>query len=77
VLAIPLPIEALFPLASPVSNMSEYTVSGRFQARDGWQPFESQFEAPNEDVAEERACAELGSRHAVKRTQIEISEVSA
>jgi len=34
-------------------------------------------DAPSEDVAEERVYATLGSRHRLKRTQIEIEEVSA
>jgi large subunit ribosomal protein LX len=57
--------------------MSEYTVSGRFQARDGWQSFETTVEAPNEDVARERTYANVGSRHGKKRTQVELSEVRA
>ena len=57
--------------------MSRFTVRGRFQSRDGWSPFESAFEAPNEAVAEERALSTLGSRHGLKRTQIEIEGVEA
>lgn len=57
--------------------MSEYTVSGRYRARDGWQEFEKAIDAPNQDVAMERTYADLGSRHALKRTQIEIYGVSA
>lgn len=57
--------------------MSEFTVSGRYQARDGWQEFQKAVEAPNQDVAMERAYADLGSQHALKRTQIEIHGVSA
>jgi large subunit ribosomal protein LX len=57
--------------------MSEYTVSGRFQARDGWQEFETSVEAPNEDVARERTYANIGSRHGKKRTQVELGEVIA
>ncbi len=55
--------------------MSEYTVVGTFQSRDGWQQFETTVEANNESVAEERAYAEFGSQHSLKRTQIEIEEV--
>jgi large subunit ribosomal protein LX len=57
--------------------MSTYTVSGRWQGRDGWQPFEKQIDAENEDVATEYAFAEFGSKHGLKRTQIEIEEVRA
>jgi large subunit ribosomal protein LX len=57
--------------------MTEFTVTGRWQGRDGWQPFETEISAPNEDVATEHAYATFGSRHGLKRTQIEIAEVSA
>jgi len=57
--------------------MSEYTVTGRFQARDGWQTFETEIDGDNEDVAREHAFAEFGSRHNLKRAQVEIEEVEA
>jgi len=57
--------------------MDEYTVTGQWQARDGWQSFEKALEAENENVAVERTYAEFGSRHGLKRTQVEIEEVSA
>lgn len=57
--------------------MSEFTVRGTFKARDGWQSFEKTIEAPNEDVAEERTYAEFGSRHGLKRTQIDVEGVDA
>jgi large subunit ribosomal protein LX len=57
--------------------MSEYTVTGRWQARDGWQPFEKTIDAENEDVAREHTLAEFGSKHGLKRTQVEIAGVNA
>jgi len=57
--------------------MNEYTVTGRWQARDGWETFEKQIEAENDDVATEHVYAEFGSRHGLKRAQVEIEEVSA
>lgn len=57
--------------------MDEYTVSGEWEARDGWQSFEKGIEAENEDVAVEHIYAEFGSRHGLKRRQIEIDEVAA
>ena len=57
--------------------MSEFTVSGRFRSRDGWRRFETAVESPNPAVAEEHAYATLGSRHGLKRTQIEIEGVEA
>ncbi|WP_181685033.1 50S ribosomal protein L18Ae [Halorhabdus salina] len=57
--------------------MSEFTVNGQFEARDGWQTFEKEIEAENKNVAEERIFAEFGSQHGLKRTQIEIEGVDA
>lgn len=57
--------------------MSEYTVSGRFQVREGWQAFETEIDAENEDVAREHVYSEMGSRHSLKRSQVEVEEVEA
>lgn len=57
--------------------MSEFTVTGKWKTPQGWQEFETGIEAENEAVAREHIYAEFGSRHGLKRTQIEISEVSA
>ncbi|MDG5777562.1 50S ribosomal protein L18Ae [Haloarculaceae archaeon H-GB2-1] len=57
--------------------MSQFTVSGRFKARDGWQTFEKQVDAENEDVATEHVLAGFGSEHGLNRTQVEVTEVSA
>ncbi|MFC6961866.1 50S ribosomal protein L18Ae [Halocatena marina] len=55
--------------------MSEFTVSGRFQTRGGWQPFERTVTAANESVAIEHTYAEFGSRHGLKRTQVDVEGV--
>jgi large subunit ribosomal protein LX len=57
--------------------MENYTVSGRWHARDGWQSFEKQLEAENEDVAVEHVYANFGSKHGLRRTQVDIEEVRA
>lgn len=56
--------------------MNEYTVTGSWKARDGWLAFEKTVEAENEDVAREHTYAEFGSKHGLKRPQIEIEEVA-
>jgi large subunit ribosomal protein LX len=55
--------------------MSEFTISGRFQARDGHQSFEKTVDAPNESVAREHVLASFGSEHGLKRAQVEVDEV--
>jgi large subunit ribosomal protein LX len=57
--------------------MNEFTVTGKWKARDGWQSFEKAVEAENDDVAAEYVYADFGSKHGLQRTQIEIEEVSA
>jgi len=56
--------------------MSEFTVTGTFESRDGQQPFEKTIDAPNENVARDHTYAVFGSEHGLKRTQVEISEVA-
>jgi large subunit ribosomal protein LX len=56
--------------------MTEFTVTGRWQARDGWETFEKEIEAENVDVATEHTYAEFGSKHGLKRTQVDIEEVA-
>ncbi len=57
--------------------MSAFTIRGRFKTRDGWSPFETTVDGENENVAEEHAYATLGSRHGLKRSDIDIEEVEA
>jgi large subunit ribosomal protein LX len=57
--------------------MNQYTVTGTWKARDGWQTFEKTVEAENDDVAAEYVYSEFGSKHGLQRTQVEIEEVSA
>jgi len=55
--------------------MSEFTVSGSFQSRDGHLEFEKTVEAPNDEVARDRIYSRIGSQHGLRRTQIDIEEV--
>jgi large subunit ribosomal protein LX len=57
--------------------MSQFTISGRFQSRDGWRSFAKTIDAENENVAREHVFAEFGSQHNLKRTQVELDEVEA
>jgi large subunit ribosomal protein LX len=57
--------------------MTEFTVSGRFETRDGTQTFTRSVDAPNEDVAREHTFSKFGAEHELSRNQVEIEEVSA
>ena len=56
--------------------MNRYVVSGEFWAGREYQDFETEIEADSEDLAIERTYANFGSRHGVKRTQLQIDEVT-
>ncbi|AHF98376.1 50S ribosomal protein LX [Halostagnicola larsenii XH-48] len=56
--------------------MSEFSVSGQFKNRDGYASFETTVDAENENVAREHVLSQIGSRHGVKRTGIELEEVT-
>ncbi|MFB6157794.1 MAG: 50S ribosomal protein L18Ae [Haloferacaceae archaeon] len=56
--------------------MNQFSVSGRFQTRNGYQEFTKTVEAPNAEVAHERVYARLGSEHGLKRTQIELADAA-
>jgi len=56
--------------------MTEYEVTGRFEPGGNKRDFTQVVEAENENVARERTYTNLGSRHRLKRTQIEVNEVT-
>ena len=57
--------------------MSQFTVSGRFRSRNVWKPFTKSVEATNENVATEYVLSRFGSEHGLKRTHVDIEEVTA
>ncbi|MEF8779301.1 MAG: 50S ribosomal protein L18Ae [Haloferacaceae archaeon] len=57
--------------------MDQFVVSGRFQTREGKQPFERTVDAENESVAREHVLSQFGSEHGLKRTQVAVEDVSA
>ena len=57
--------------------MSQFTVSGEFQAPGGYRGFSRVVEAPNENVAREHVLSRFGAEHGLKRTQVRLNEVTA
>ena len=57
--------------------MSQFTVSGEFQTRDGPREFSREIEAVNENVAREHVLSRFGAEHGLKRTQVTLNEVTA
>lgn len=71
----PFGLARYFGLADPVLRMTEYRVAGQYKGRDGWADFSTTVEAENDSVAVEHTYASLGSRHGLKRMQIDIETV--
>lgn len=56
--------------------MQAYKITGTFaDVRQGRQPFSVEVAAESTDAAKEQLVSTLGSRHKVKRTQIDITEI--
>lgn len=56
--------------------MQPYRVSGEFQMGRDMHPFTLETLAESEDEAEEWAYSVLGSKHRVRRTQVDVHEVT-
>jgi len=56
--------------------MSEFIVSGRFEARDGPRQFETTFVALDEDVAVDRTSSGVGCRPGLERSRAGIDAVT-
>jgi len=57
--------------------MSQFTIRGQFDGREGPRSFTKEIEAVNESVAREHILSQFGSEHGLKRTQVSIDEVVA
>ena len=55
--------------------MNAFRVSGNFKMGEKWMPFTIEVVADDSDHATERTLSLLGSRHRVKRTNIEIADI--
>ncbi|OVE84941.1 50S ribosomal protein L18Ae [Natronolimnobius baerhuensis] len=55
--------------------MSQFTVTGQFETRDGSSKFETTIDAENENLAREHTYSQLGSQHGLKRTQIDLESL--
>lgn len=57
--------------------MKAYRISGQFKMGSGWQPFTLETLAESEEEAREWTLSILGSKHRVKRRQIDIEDIHA
>jgi len=56
--------------------MKAFRVSGSFQMGRNWQPFTKEVVSDDEKQARERLLSDFGSRHGVKRQQVEIKNIT-
>jgi len=52
-----------------------YRVEGTFRIDGAWRPYRKVISAPNEEQARERTFTLLGSKHRLKRREIQIGKV--
>ena len=55
--------------------MKAFRVKGIFQMGDRWQEFTKEMVGNDEDAVKEQVYSRLGSKHRVKRSKIQVSEV--
>jgi large subunit ribosomal protein LX len=57
-------------------DMQKFEVKGTFLMGENWMPYKKVIEAPNENQAQERAFAVIGSKHNLKRRYIRVESVT-
>jgi large subunit ribosomal protein LX len=65
----------LIPTTKEGIFMKAYKVKGSFLMGDRWQQFTKEEVGNDESEVKEKVLSRLGSKHRVKRTRIQISEV--
>lgn len=55
--------------------MKAFKIKGKFLMGDRWQEFTKEVAGDDENDVREKTLSRLGSKHRVKRTKIQISEV--
>jgi len=56
--------------------MKSFIVKGKFKAGTSWENFTKKVESQNEKNATDKTCSIFGSKHRVKRNQIQIESVA-
>jgi len=55
--------------------MKSFIVKGKFKAGNSWENFTKKIESQNEKNATDKTYSIFGSKHSVKRSQIQIESV--
>ncbi|MGB9929481.1 MAG: 50S ribosomal protein L18Ae [Methanosarcina sp.] len=56
--------------------MKNFTVKGKFKAGNTWESFTKKIESQNEKNATDKVYSVFGSKHGVKRNQIQIESIA-
>jgi large subunit ribosomal protein LX len=58
-----------------MTKARSYRVEGMYQLEGRWKPYSKVIAAPNEKQAKERVYTLLGSKHRLKRREIQVAKV--
>jgi len=56
--------------------MKNFVVKGKFKAGSNWENFTTKVESQNEKNATDKVYSIFGSRHGIKRSQIQIESIA-
>jgi large subunit ribosomal protein LX len=56
--------------------MKSFIVKGKFKAGNSWENFTKKIESQNEKNASDKTYSIFGSKHGIKRSQIQIESVA-
>jgi large subunit ribosomal protein LX len=59
-----------------VTEMKNFVVKGKFIAGTNWENFTKKVESQNEKNATDKVYSIFGSKHGIKRSQIQIESIS-
>lgn len=59
-----------------VTKMKNFIVTGKFKAGNTWEKFTKKIESQNEKNATDKVYSIFGSKHGIKRSQIQIENIT-
>ena len=59
-----------------VTKMKNFVVKGKFKAGNTWENFTKKIESQNEKNATDKVYSVFGSKHGIKRSQIQIESIA-
>jgi large subunit ribosomal protein LX len=62
--------------AGVVTKMKNFVVKGKFKAGINWENFTKKVESQNEKNATDKVYSVFGSKHGIKRSQIQIESIA-